>query len=374
MAAGKIQQEVAIKVTGLDDVKSAEKLVDKLDGSKAKITLDADTKAAQKSVDEFITDLRKLDDGNYTVALALKDEQLRQELGDVLQQIAKLDAEDITIEAKMEQANQISADIEKIETKIKEVNDTPIDIDTKPAKEGLDEVGKSAESSKSVLANMVGNATQDLGALGGVAGSAGVAIGQMGEYMADARASGEGFGSILKSFGTMAVPIAAIGVATQIVSSHLQAVAATKAFNKERVQSFVDALKDGVTTAGELQKILSGGERNDLLIRVDDQTVNAEKSVAKLFGTFQNFSDAVQGGLPAYDAWADKQLEIAKTAGMSGDKLKFLRQILDDARDGAINGAMASGAYATKLTDQMQAERAQADRDRAAKPGSGQKP
>ena len=34
----------------------------------------------------------------------------------------------------------------------------------------LDEVAKSADSSKSVLANMVGNATQDLGALGGVAG------------------------------------------------------------------------------------------------------------------------------------------------------------------------------------------------------------
>ena len=85
---------------------------------------------------------------------------------------------------------EIVADADKLAASLKELDQ----VQVKGLDSGLGGVEHEARrasttrpaASRSVLANMVGNATQDLGALGGVAGSAGVAIGQMGEYMADA--------------------------------------------------------------------------------------------------------------------------------------------------------------------------------------------
>lgn len=273
-------------------------------------------------------------------------------------------------------AEQVTTDADALANAISRLNDVKVNIagldsvgpaadsaksnldgleqSARKGKEGVDELGKSGDSSKSALANMVGNSAQDLGNLGGVAGSTGVAIGQMAEYMADARLEGEGLGSVLSSFGAVAAPIAAIGIATQIVSGYLQDVAETKAFNKQRVEDFTEALQDGVVVASELREILStDGKGQDLMVRIDDESVNAEQSVAKLVGTFTDFAQTVGGGLPAYDAWADSQIAAGQAAGFSSEKLKYLRIVLDDARDGSVNGAQASGAYAVGLTDQL---------------------
>ena len=72
---------------------------------------------------------------------------------------------------------------------------------------------------------------------------AGVAIGQMGEYMADARASGEKFGSIIKNFAGMALPIAGIATAVQLVGKYMKGIADTKAFEKKRVEDFADGAR-----------------------------------------------------------------------------------------------------------------------------------
>ena len=109
---------------------------------------------------------------------------------------------------------EIVVDADKLATSFKELDQVQVkglDSGLGGVNTKMGELQRSAGGSRSVLANMVGNTTQDLGALAGVAGSAGVAIGQMGEYMADAAGEGEGFGSVLKNFGTVAVPLAAIG-------------------------------------------------------------------------------------------------------------------------------------------------------------------
>jgi len=58
---------------------------------------------------------------------------------------------------------------------------------------------------------MVGNSVQDIGALGGVAGSAGVALGQMAEYAADGNIS---LGGLAKVAG----PLAGLAVGFQVIS------------------------------------------------------------------------------------------------------------------------------------------------------------
>jgi uncharacterized protein YukE len=151
------------------------------------------------------------------------------------------------VEVEIVATDEASPKLEHVERQMEALEADPVNI--KADTTGLDNLGRSASSSKSVLANMVGNSTQDLSALGGVAGSAGVAIGQMGEYMADASASGEGLTSILRNFAGVAGPIAAITVAMagiqDIMKSMSEGQAAEKAFDKKQIEQFTEAIKTG---------------------------------------------------------------------------------------------------------------------------------
>ena len=371
MAAGKISQVVEVKVTGADDVKALEKDLGKLDGSKTKVNVDADTKAAQKSVDEFINDIKGLDKNNYTVALALKDTDLQAQLSDILEEIAQADGSEIDISAKIEQANQVSADIDKIETKIKEVNATPIDVDTTGvvestghAKAGIDEVGKSAESSKSVLANMIGNSTQDLGQLGGVAGSAGVAIGQMGEYMADAALAGEGLGSVLKSFGAVAGPLALVAVAVQGITTYFkigaeeeQHAADVAKFHATQVDVIAKALEDGSDAAkayadhlaevGKVEATISGSH-------ILPATVDVSDAMLKVGASAKTYSEAVTGS----DADMQRFTESVRASGADvhdqNAVLLAATQAHKDYADGVKQAAKFNDLFAPKVAESAQ--------------------
>lgn len=113
-------------------------------------------------------------------------------------------------------------DLDRVQVQAKGLGE--VESSAKRAKGGIDEVGKSADSSKSALANMIGNSAQDLGAMGGAAGSAGVAIGQMAEYMADAALEGETLTAVMANFARVALPILAIAAAVSTVQGVMGAV------------------------------------------------------------------------------------------------------------------------------------------------------
>ena len=234
---------------------------------KVKVTTDYDDRAAN----EALADVEKLDAADPTisvdvanvltamdqVAAATKEtaaaaDALGRALGpelaakaDTTAMVQDLQKAGLTIE-------DITVNADRLGNKLRELSD--IDVGGKlgrnlgTARGRLDELGASAGSSRSVLANMVGNSTQDLASLGGFAGSAGVAIGQMGEYMADARLSGEAFGSVLGNFAKVAGPIAAVSLAlagiNNIMGEMRKGQAATKAFDVDQVTQFNEALKD----------------------------------------------------------------------------------------------------------------------------------
>jgi hypothetical protein len=149
--------------------------------------------------------------------------------------------------------DEATDDLKKVEAKMAalEGETTTIKVDATSATGNIDQLGKSADSSKSVLANMVGNASQDVAGLGGVAGSAGVAIGQMGEYMADARASGEKLGSVLSSFATVAGPIAAVALAVKTFGDVMARFEASQKRSAETQERWTDALMAGGDAAAE---------------------------------------------------------------------------------------------------------------------------
>jgi hypothetical protein len=103
---------------------------------------------------------------------------------------------------------------------------------------------------------MIGNSAQDLGAMGGVAQSAGVAIGQMAEYASDAKLAGEGLGSALGSMAGVALPIAGIALATSLIGDAMTKSKKEAAALQKVMDTFTSGLQDTIGVAEELDTAL----------------------------------------------------------------------------------------------------------------------
>lgn len=235
-----IAEDKASKV--LDAV--ADKVED-LEAAKVDIPVEADTKPAERDVGDLLKKVEKLAADPATILLTSNATQIAGDMAALILDLDALDAADPTVDVKVDQLNKLQGDLEQIEAKVRDLNGTPVDVDTRPAVAGIDDVGRSAGSSKSVLANMVGNSAQDIGELGGIAGSAGVAFGQMGEYMADARAEGEGMGSIFKSFAGVAGPVAGLALATKVLGDVVSRFGESTKRTTDDVEAWSDALTEG---------------------------------------------------------------------------------------------------------------------------------
>ena len=309
--------------------KQALKDAKELDKLKPELKVTADVKSATKDIDGLMKKVDLLDKDAATILLTSNATDIAQDMASLLTDIDRLDANDPEVTVKAEQINSLKGDLDQIEAKVREVNQVPVDINTAPAKHGLDEVGKSAGSSKSVLANMVGNSAQDLGALGGIAGSAGVAFGQMGEYMADAASEGEGLGSILRNFAGVAGPIAAISVGVALVSREMEKNKRVAKENEDQVESFFKAIQDGsdildvfvkqVRDTGTLKLPLVG----DILPELDALNLKVE-----------DFSRLAKLPRPQLEAWAQSQAKL-------GGKSKEFWQVITALDDANTNNAKA---------------------------------
>ncbi len=135
-----------------------------------------------------------------------------------------------------------------------------------------DGISDSARGANSALANMVGNSAQDVGELGGVAGSAGVALGQMAEYAADARFAGESLGSSLKSMAKVAGPIALIGGSVYAISQGFSLVSERVGASDKRVEALRENMEGLNVEAQELLATLQ--ENQEALKLPEDVTVS----------------------------------------------------------------------------------------------------
>lgn len=289
-------EEIAIKLTADDEASPAiAKLAKKIDGlesDEARIIVTADTKKLEAQLDRARLKLQMLDGDEATVQSRLVG----------------------TLEEDLEQAKKLLDQLEGQTATVK--------IDSQGARQGIDDLGKSADSSKSVMANMIGNTTQDLGALGGVAGSTGVAIGQMGEYMADAAGSGEKFGSILKSFAGVAAPILAIGAGLKEFAQHAANVAKIKAFRANEVEAYAEALKEADTTIGAIRQKLESGKGMVANFFGKDEDLTGAFTALGL--SIDNTSTLIEGGVPKIDAWAASMA----ASGADADALAIITGVL----------------------------------------------
>lgn len=209
----------------------------------------------------------------------------------------------------------------------------------KSARAETDQLAASAGSSRSVLANMVGNTTQDLGALTGVAGSAGVAIGQMGEYMADAVGSGDKLGDILKNFGTVAAPVAALATVTFAIGEWQKQMAKAR-------QEAADLLA--------AQKALGAGDTGAWVSELVTQYGSLVGALGDAGVSMSEFRAIVEEGPAAVDALKARLEEAGTSTLLLGDGALTAGGQLDQL-------ATVFGENETKLKAQDEATRAVAE-------------
>lgn len=179
-----------------------------------------DTESAGKRVS---TAMKQLSDDAERDLLDAKDaaDKLAQALGP--ETVSKMEAAGRSVDGYIEDLRRmglsfddVRTDVDELADAIRKVETTKSSIDSLKAPlndvdTGLRDVRSSSDQSGSVLANMVGNSVQDLGALGGVAGTAGMALGQLAEYATEGNIS-------LSGLAKVAGPMVGVGVAVMGVS------------------------------------------------------------------------------------------------------------------------------------------------------------
>lgn len=236
--------DVRAKVTGAKDVEKLARDVDKLTAEPATLEVDAKVNPAVDRV------LGKLDDIDAAArAAAVAAEALGAAVGPEL--AARADMTAVVNELK-----RLGLSFDEITVNADELGDKLRTIDSDDlggrlgkamgtARGKTEELRDAAVKSRNAMANMVGNVTQDLGAFAGVAGTAGVAVGQLAEGAADAALGGQKLSTALLDVAKVAGPMAALGVAMQLLSSAMEAASATRAFDAANVDQYFDAIKAG---------------------------------------------------------------------------------------------------------------------------------
>jgi hypothetical protein len=194
---------------------------------------------------------------------ALKAAGSSLDVADVLPQLQRLG---LSFDEITQDADKLAVSLKQLDdvkaTGLKDLDATAPGVATK-----LDEINKSADSSKGALANLIGNSAQDLGELGGVAGSAGVAVGQMAEYFADAAFSGEGLKSVMSSFAAVAGPIALISAVVGTLTTLMGRQQAAAEASAKRTEDFGAAMRDAADDATGIAEVLR--ENREEMLRFD---------------------------------------------------------------------------------------------------------
>lgn len=222
------------------------------------------TKAVARAMaamaDDVVQESKRSEQAVSKLSAALGPEFVRnsargeQGIRDVITQLRQMGAEFDDIDANVD---ELAASLRKVEA----AGDS-LDKPKRAASDTADEVDRLSDSGRganSALANMVGNSAQDVGELGGVAGSAGVALGQMAEYASDAALGGEALGSALKSMALVAGPIAAITLGVQLLNYALNQ-------GKERAEAIAKATEEYTDAL-----IAAQDAGDDLATTLDDQ-------------------------------------------------------------------------------------------------------
>lgn len=288
---------------------------------------------ASPRIDRLTKKIDGLESDEARIILTVETARLNGQLDATKRRLEGLEGDELTVQMRLvgsveENLRDVKALYDQLDGKTGtvrlEANTSDLDAGLTRARTGIDDVGRSASSSRSVLANMVGNSTQDLGALGGIAGSTGVAIGQMGEYMADASADGDKFSTILRNFGKVAVPIAAVAAGIQVLAQGSKQA-------KESAEDLAEAFED--LTSATNEQVLATLAQSFLDAAVHGNDLR------------ETYNDLAQDNIIG----ARRLLDVALAAGATEEQMTFLTDAISNAERAAAQAADSQERYGDAL-------------------------
>lgn len=248
--------------------------------------------------------------------------------------------------------DEIRGDADRFATTLREVDGIRVQQVTDgldDTKRALDDVGTSGDQSRSVLANLAGNAAQDLGELGGVVGTLGVGLGQMAEYATE--------GNIrLSELAKVAGPMAGIAAATALITRGLGEMARIDAWRTEQVEGYAAAIDEVGVGMDAVQQHLAdvADESFAAGVGIEDAFTDiltgtdSIPNVAAAFGALgvdiRDVSAAVAAGAQDTDAGRAALDDLTAAIAANGVELGDNAQLLDFVRE-------QQDAYAQAVAD-----------------------
>lgn len=370
--------DVRAKVTGQKDVDKLNKSVGELTDQPATLEVDAKVNPA---IDRALDKLTQLDENARAAAVAA--EELGRALGPELAGRADMTAVVTELKRLGPTFEEITANADTFAAKLKEVDSDDLGgrmgraLGT--ARGETEKLGDAAIKSRNAMANLVGNVSQDLGAFTGIAGSAGVAVGQLAEGAADAALGGQKLSSALADVAKVAGPMAALAVATELLGQAMAAAQASKAFDAANVDQYTDALTDGVSAVesfndeiretGELAyRAAHGGGLFGLFSSTKDLLPVLERAgldVAQFNTIVQDYVDKGGGSADMNDRWR-ASLEATGVEMMDAIRIVKAANQESDARIAATEQERrVTELLGDSEADQAAAAREAADAERA---------
>jgi len=274
------------KTAGLKDAaKLTAQLGDELDGTES--DAEALARAMNVAADQMEADLRE------TAAMA---DRLGAALGPEL--AAKMGQGKIEgIAVKFRDAGmsveQVEGNINELAAGIKR-----LDAVSDQAAASTKRIGEAGDQSRSVMANLAGNAISEMPLVAGAIGPVNVALGQLAEYAVDGNIK-------LKNLAMMAGPMLGVGVAIALVGNHMEQVAKTKAFNRAKIDQFTKALREGATAAEAWDAALSGDDKKiEFIDAATGDVSDFTDELARNGVTWAEFKSHLDDGKTSFDAWA----------------------------------------------------------------------
>jgi hypothetical protein len=214
----------------------------------------------------------------------------------------------------------------------------------------LEGVHDHGDQSRSVLANLAGNAAQDLGELGGVVGSLGVGLGQLAEYAVDGNIK-------LGDLAGVAGPMLGLTAALALVQGAQAEIAAQDAFDTAQVDAYASAIDDvgpgleavqqrlqdisdavpaddkanSLTNLLRTGQALLGnlGELANPIASISGHITNYAEVLGNLGFTYEDLADVIAGGKPARDDFEEHLKRIPEAEGLTENIMSFITQQQD---------------------------------------------
>lgn len=288
--------------------------------NQVKISLDIDKRQAQRALKDVAAATKDVEDGledaesaGKTMARVLKASAadmeaeiddtkravdiLEQALGDV----GDVDVREVVADLKQIglTADDIEQDADELAAAIKDVNRVKLHA----VEAGFDDVGQAVgrvredqNRARDATNSFVGNAVAEMPIVAESFGPASEAVSQLTEGLV----GGEiGFKDLVKAAG----PMVGIGVLIAGIAAAMSSMAETKAFNKEQVEGFKDAITEAEDAAeGVLEQLK---ESRDIEFRSDrfggifggllQETADADEAMARLGITVEEFAAGISG-------------------------------------------------------------------------------